>query len=134
MTKLEEVDLLLAKAKESLSVAQLLFPQGFTSAVASHAYYAMFYAAEAALGSIRVRHGGHESTLELFEKRICVAGWLDPRFHRMIEAAYKTRLQADYQVQKQVEPERTKELISEAGEFVTAVSGWIEDRKKEGRP
>ncbi len=134
MTKKEEVDLLEARAKESLCQAKVLFEQGFTSGAAQDAYYAMFYAAESALAVIRVRHGGHEDTIELFGRRVCVEGWLDKRHHTMLKAAYQTRLQADYNVQKQVAPARVKELMDESESFLAAVSGFIAARKKEGRP
>lgn len=46
---MNQVERLLAKAKENIAAARLLQKQGYSDIAASRAYYAMFYVAEALL-------------------------------------------------------------------------------------
>ena len=57
----EEVELYLARALESVELAQKLLVMGYTRDALSKAYYAMFYAATAALRAEGVVVGKHWS-------------------------------------------------------------------------
>lgn len=57
----EPPDASLTRSREELAAAQLLIDNGFPAQAVSRAYYAAFYAAEAALlriGQVRSKHAG----------------------------------------------------------------------------
>ena len=102
---------------------------------ATIAYYSVFYAAEAALAVIRVRHGGHQSTIDLFGRRVCAGEWaLAARFHQTLKDAYDLRLKADYIVTEEIDPNKVDDLLTRTDEFLSVVFAWIADRRAEGRP
>ncbi len=94
----------------------------------SRAYYAMFYAAPAALLSEGVRRRKHRGVIAAFGERISKPGLVDREHHRALTVAFKDREVADYQVMAEFGSEQVGERIAQARVFMQAVKGFLANR------
>lgn len=63
---------------------------------ASHAYYAMFYVAEALLADRGLSYGKDGAVHAAYGKEFAKTGELDPGYHRWILDAFRERITAQY--------------------------------------
>lgn len=117
-----------AQAERSLNTARLALPTD-PNAACSRAYYAMFYAARAALltaGHTEKAMGKtHAGLISAFGEIIVKPGHLDPGLGRALSRASRDRLIADY-VGDLVENDVAERTIEAAAGFLIAVKEWVE--------
>jgi uncharacterized protein (UPF0332 family) len=117
----------LARAGRELGAARTLADSGFSEQAVSRAYFACFYAAEAALlllGETRSRHSG---VISAFSKLVVKEGGLDPGAGATLRSLFEDRNQADYRF-LEAPPETAESAISRASGFVDAVKDWLRKR------
>lgn len=117
----EQSQALLAKASENLAAAQDLMEKGHAEVAVSRAYYAMFYAAEAALLEEGLEFSSHGAVHGAFGERLAKSGRLDPKLHRYLLDAYRARQSADYDAPADISEEDARVLIDRAQEFISLV-------------
>lgn len=122
---LEEARSWLEKAEETLDAARALRDRGFYNQMVSASYYAMFYAAKAALVSDGVHSKKHSGVISSFGRLFAKTGRLDPRLHRALMTAYKDRQLTDYRIGSAAAPEAAADSLEEAEEFVAAVTAFL---------
>ena len=106
-------------AEMTLDDAELLFANGRFRATANRAYYAMFYAAHAALEQIGVpRPGTHNGLINRFGFHFVQPGIVDSRFGRQISVAYKLRIAGDYHVEDDFTADDVIDSIENARAFI----------------
>lgn len=117
----EQSQALLAKASENLAAAQDLMEKGHAEVAVSRAYYAMFYAAEAALLEEGLEFSSHGAVHGAFGERLAKSGRLDPKLHRYLLDAYRARQSADYDAPADISEEDARVVIDRAQEFISLV-------------
>ncbi len=119
-----EIDDLIDRARRNLSVARDIFEGENYDIAASRAYYAMFYAAEAALlsrGTARSRHSG---VIAAFNEYFVRTGLLPDTLATDLSNAFDQRNEADYG--RQLFPrEQAETMLKDAEEFVIAVERFL---------
>ena len=78
-----EVKELWSKACRSLEAAKLLLKTGYHDFAASRGYYAMFYAAEAALLTKGRSFSRHAAVIAAFGRHFVASGRLPQRLHQL---------------------------------------------------
>jgi uncharacterized protein (UPF0332 family) len=116
---------LLVKADRALRAAELLLRDGAPDFAAGRAYYAMFYAAEAALSQGNLQFRKHSGVHAAFGEHLAKPGLLDPKFHRWLLNAFDKRILGDYSYEMDVDDEAAQEMIEQAREFVAAVEAFL---------
>jgi uncharacterized protein (UPF0332 family) len=116
---------LLVKADRALRAAELLLRDGAPDFAAGRAYYAMFYAAEAALSEGNLQFRKHSGVHAAFGEHLAKPGLLDPKFHRWLLNAFDKRILGDYSYEMDVDDEAAQEMIEQAREFVAAVETFL---------
>lgn len=111
---------LLAQARDSISAARLLTENGYPAWAASRAYYAMFYIAEAFLEGDGLAFSKHSAVIAAFGKEFAKTGRVAAEHHRHLADAEDLRHTADYGPRKSVEPDRAREVIEHAQQFLAA--------------
>jgi uncharacterized protein len=113
----------LDRAREALEAAQACLERNLSHSATSRAYYAMFWAAQAALARVGIRHAewSHPALQasfvnELIRRRKRYPALLGPYFNR----ALQLRLDADYRL-KGVSQKQATQAVRWAQEFVTAL-------------
>lgn len=115
---------LIEKAAESLDAAGDLQARAHYGFAASRAYYAMFYAAEAALLHKELQFKKHSAVLAQFNKLFVKAGVFPHEMFVSLRTASDLRMVGDYSTTgvSKGEGERT---IREADKFIAAVREYL---------
>lgn len=115
---------LMVGARDRLGAARAALDAGFYSNAASAAYYAMLYAARAALSEEERNAKTHAGTWALFRERFVVTGRFDVGLFSDAHVVQQLREAADYDA-LMVPSEEAERIIDLAGRFVAAVAAVI---------
>ncbi len=109
----------LREAGEALKEAEILLEQGFRKGAINRAYYAMFYAATAALYADEASlPRKHSSLINLFRTRLVETGKVERTFHTDLASAFRLRQRSDYEVHAQIGESDIEETVRRAEAFV----------------
>ena len=122
----EEIQKLMAEAERSLGAAGGLLDDEYFDYAASRAYYAMFYAASAALLTKGLTFSRHSGVVSGFGRHFSSAGLLPRQLHLDFDKAQKLRQLGDYSTEPFVESTAI-EVLEKARRFVDAVRGYLEE-------
>ena len=124
----DRVDGLMARASEEVDVAAALRRLGYHEQAASRAYYAAFYAAEAALLLIGETRSKHAGVISAFGRLLIKDRGLDPELGSSLRILFERRNWADHDWLNSPVP-ADEDPIAIAGPFVAAVDRWIKDNR-----
>lgn len=110
----------MSEARERLAAARAAVAAGFSSAGLSSAYYAMLYAARAALSEEDRYARTHKGTWELFQRSFIANDRLEAELYADARRAERLRLGADYEAVA-VSPQQASVVVEQAARFVAAV-------------
>ncbi len=117
-----------ARARIELAAAWLLADNEFGAQAISRAYYAAFYAAEAALvhlGETRAKHSGVVSAVG----RVLVRErGVDERAGRLLRSLFERRSQADYGL-AEVSNEEARRAVDDAEAIVDIIDAWLQAQR-----
>jgi uncharacterized protein (UPF0332 family) len=113
-----EVQQYLYLATEDLAAAQDNLRLSHLRAAVSRAYYAMFYAATAVLGSRGVWRSKHQGVIAAFGEYLVRPGLIEPQYGRMFHDALEARVDSDYAPQPDLNETSARNQIANAQEFV----------------
>lgn len=116
----------MAAAREALRGAQLALPEAPARA-ASSAYYAMLYAARAALSEEDRHARTHRGTWHLFREEFVLPGRFDEALLEAAQEAQELREEGDYAA-KPPSSEDAAEAVDHAERFVATVAALLGDR------
>ncbi len=120
-----EVEALLAKARRSLANARLSFDAGDFDFAASRAYYAMFYAAEAALLSRGLEFAKHGSVIAEFNRHFVKEGRVPEKHGLALRTAFEQRLVGDYMFSEPFPRATAAVLLEAARSFLDDVGDYL---------
>lgn len=115
----------LGRGRQELAAARLLADAGFGLQAISRAYYAAFFAAEAALtalGEVRAKHSG---VIAAFGRLVVYEGGLDEAAGRGLRALFDRRSLADQALAPEVPPGEVAASVADAERLVDAVAAWL---------
>ena len=114
------VDDLLTKADSRLTAAARDVEAGDVERSLSASYYAMFYAASAALEKVGVSRTKHSAIIAAFGEQFAKTKRVDAHYHAMLLGAFALRSAADYETHAALSPETAEETLGNARSFVAA--------------
>ncbi len=115
---------LLSRAQNELGAARILAREGFGAQATSRAYYAAFFAAEAALLVLDETRSKHSAVIAAFGRLVVKDGGLDPAEGATLRSLFELRNAADYSWLDEPAP-ADLDAISMAESFVASVAAWI---------
>ena len=123
----KELQSLMQRARRSLRSARNLLDDGDHDFAMSRAYYAMFYAATAALLSLEVKRSKHSGVIAAFGQRLVKTGKFTAEHQRVLQDAFTDRSAGDY---AGVFParEEVERRLAEADNFVQSVADFLKDQ------
>jgi uncharacterized protein (UPF0332 family) len=122
----------LARGRQELEAARVLVREGFGEQAISRAYFAAFFAAEAALLVLGETRSKHSGVISAFGKRVVREGALDESVGRLLRSLFERRNQADYG-SASLTLEEADVALRDAEQFVDGVAGWIHNERTRGR-
>ncbi len=121
-----EVEANLQRADESLGAARILVESGFHDDASSRAYYAVFYAATAALLAEGARFSKHTGVINGVNRRLVKTGRLSAELGRELNWLFELRLVSDYGETRHVPPDESKRALEVAERLVQALKNLAE--------
>lgn len=118
---------LLERSRTELKAARSLVGGGFAAQAITHAYYATFFAAEAALLALGETRSKHSGVISAFGELVVKSGGVDRRTGAILRQLFELRNDAVYDAER-VENDVALSAIAAADQFVTAVGGWLKER------
>ena len=112
------VSTLLDRADKALGSAKLLLNASYFEASVSRAYYAMFYAAEAALLSKGIAASTHKGVITQLNQHFIKTGVLSEDMGLMISRASAKRQLADYADASVITQDEAEKVLLDAEVFV----------------
>ena len=112
------------QARDRVVAARQALAAGHAEVAVSAAYYAMLYAARAALSEQDEHARTHSGTWHLFRERCVTTGAFDEGLHSLAHQAQEAREGGDYEAITP-EPRKAEAIVSGAGEFVAAVERML---------
>lgn len=113
-------------AEMKLDHARQIFEIGLYDDTLSRAYYAMFYAAKAALLSEGVDLRRHSSAVTKFRELFVITGRVDAEYLRYLGQAQSARERSDYAPFAPVSKEGTEEILATAEAFILKIKELLE--------
>jgi uncharacterized protein (UPF0332 family) len=123
----EKIRALFDRAHDDLEAVSLLLREGHAGAAASRMYYALFYAASAALLDRGLEFSKHSAVIARFGREFVKDGPLDKNMFRTLDAAFAMRNRGDYGIVS-MEREDVEALLPAARDFIEAVRAMLEPR------
>lgn len=117
---------LLEVARRACEAAERSIAADDAATAANRAYYAMLYAAQAALVGEEVEVRSHGAVHAAFGIRFAKTARLDPRLHRWLLDAFDLRLLADYDPMWTLEAESIGETVVQAGRMIDTIERFLE--------
>jgi uncharacterized protein (UPF0332 family) len=114
----------MASAHERLQAARATLAGGFPSSAVSAGYYAMLYAARAALSEEELNAKTHRGVWSLFSEAFVASGRFERRLFAAAQRAQDLREAADYEAGS-VSREQADAILTDADRFVSAVASML---------
>jgi uncharacterized protein (UPF0332 family) len=114
-------------ADEELQVVRDLLRDTRHRQAVSSAYYAMFYAAKAALLAANVTVKSHEGAISEFGRLFVSTGHVDGRLGAMLADRYEDWLDSDYSLWPNVTRELAQQAMQDAGTFIARARELVEE-------
>jgi uncharacterized protein (UPF0332 family) len=114
------------QARDRVELARQALAGGHLEGAVSAAYYAMLYAARAALSEDDEHARTHSGTWHRFRERYVITGAFDQHLHSLAHQAQEAREGGDYEAITP-EPKKAQEIVTGAGDFVAAIEHMLAD-------
>ena len=112
-------------AHEALTSARLTLDAGLVRNAVNRCYYAMFYAASAAVTPEGVAPKSHKGLKTAFHDLYIKTGRIDADTGRLLGHAERHRLRADYDAFSILDANAARDLLTDAERFVAAVEAML---------
>jgi len=119
-------DEFLERAARYLESTSLLLDHDDVPSAVSRAYYAMFFAAEAALMSKKLAFSSHKGVIAAFGEHYVKTGIFPISMGRELSRAHDKRLHGDYDANPGISREDAAEMLRAARAFVARVGEHLD--------
>ena len=126
----EKITFLLNKAQTFLRSAAVLVELEDFDSCASRAYFAMFYAAQAALVAENSKLPEQMGIRSAFIEQFIDSGRMPERAAEALEQAYELKEVGDYSNSYAVKKEDGERVLQEAEAFVTTIADRLEQKQR----
>jgi uncharacterized protein (UPF0332 family)/predicted nucleotidyltransferase len=116
---------LMDQASHRSILARQAIAAGHLEGAVSAAYYAMLYAARAALSESDEYARTHGGTWHLFHERYVTSGAFDQHLHTLAQKAQEAREQGDYEAITP-DPAEAERLVTGAADYIAAIEAMLD--------
>ncbi len=120
-----EISSLIKRAKKYLKSAHMLFNEKDYESCVSRVYYAMFYAAEAALLTKKLSHSSHRSVISAFGEQFVKTAIFPKTMGREINRAFEKRQLGDYGHTFVITKKEAEDMLGKGEEFVGEIDRYL---------
>lgn len=116
------------RARRTLRTARLAFDDRDYASAVNRAYYAIFYAANAALSTRNLERHKHTGVISEFRLQFIKTKRIEREYSAFYGDVMDARHSSDYDFMMGVEQERAESAIDEAERFVTRIEQFLEEQ------
>ena len=116
-------------AHRMLRTAKLAYDDGDWVSAINRAYYAIFYAANAALEIEGLERSKHSAVLSLFRETYVKTGKIEAEFSDIYGQAFESRNESDYERSAFPMEADAQDAVEKAQRFVTRIENFIGELK-----
>lgn len=120
-----EIDSYLKRADKSIKAARLLFDNELYEDSMSRTYYAMHYAARAALLTEKLSPKTHRGIISEFGNKLVRMGNLSKKELSELSSGLRYRIKSDYEPDFEIEKADLTEQISNAEDFIEKIKKFV---------
>jgi len=120
-----EMDSLIKRARRYIKSAELLLNDKDYESSVSRSYYAMFYAAQAALLTKELTFSSHKGVISAFGKHFIKTEIFPKEMGRELNRAFEKRQIGDYGYTFVVSNEEAIQMLRYGKEFVDKIASWL---------
>ncbi len=122
---MRETMALIERAMRYLKSAEILLKDKDCESSVSRTYYAMFYAAQAALLTKNLSFSSHKGVISAFGEHFVKTGIFPKEMGRELNRAFEKRQVGDYEYTFVISEDDARQLLKSGKEFVNAIAGWL---------
>jgi uncharacterized protein (UPF0332 family) len=120
------ISMRIRQAEEALADAKALFEMRESwSGTINRAYYAVFYAATAALATRNLAASRHSGIISIFGKEFSKTGIVAPELGRIFHRLFELRQRSDYDSPAEPTREIASECIHDAEKFIGGIKDYL---------
>jgi len=119
----------IAKAKETLKIAKLLYESESYLDSVNRSYYSIFHATRALLALEGIDFKKHSAVISHFQRYYIKTKIFDNRFSDIIFKAFDIRNESDYEDFYVLSKESVEQQITNATEFIDEIEKYITSQK-----
>lgn len=122
----------LEQARATLRDAHMLNDQhGTPASIVNRAYYAIFYATLALIGTLKeeIDTSKHKGVIAVFNREFVKTGVFPKEMGRFLRDAFDARLEGDYRDVPKLNEQSARENLLAADEFISSVERYLQNRK-----
>jgi len=123
---MKEISALIQKAQRYLKSAELLLKDGDSESSVSRTYYAMFYAAEAALLTKSLSFSSHKGVISAFSEHFIKTDIFPREMGRELNRAFEKRQIGDYEYTFIISEEEAEQMLRSGKEFVGSITHFLD--------
>ena len=119
------INLMLQKAGEKLTTAEIDFRNERYDDSISRAYYAVFHAVSAVLLSKGFHFSTHSQVIGNFNKEFVKTGIFPQSFTKIVQRLFEERQIGDYDIESEITINEAKQSINDAAEIINAIKEYL---------
>ncbi len=123
---MSQIQMLIEKAGRYLRSAELLIQDSDYDSAVSRAYYAMFYAAQAALLKKAMTFSSHKAVISAFGRHFVKTGIFEKEMGRDLNVIFDERQLGDYEPMFSISQDDARRATKAAQGFVDQIAAWLE--------
>jgi uncharacterized protein (UPF0332 family) len=123
---MSQIQKLIEKAGRYLRSAELLIQDADYDSAVSRAYYAMFYAAQAALLKKGMTFSSHKAVISAFGRYFVKTGIFEKEMGKDLNVIFDERQLGDYEPMFSISQDDARRATEAAQGFVAQIAAWLE--------
>jgi uncharacterized protein (UPF0332 family) len=123
---MSQIQKLIEKAGRYLRSAELLIQDADYDSAVSRAYYAMFYAAQAALLKKGMTFSSHKAVIFAFGRYFVKTGIFEKEMGKDLNVIFDERQLGDYEPMFSISQDDARRATEAAQGFVAQIAAWLE--------
>ena len=123
---MSQIRMLIEKAGRYLRSAELLIQDSDYDSAVSRAYYAMFYAAQAALLKKGMTFSSHKAVISAFGRHFVKTGIFEREMGRDLNVIFDERQLGDYEPMFSISQDDARHATEVGQRFVDQIAAWLE--------
>lgn len=117
--------LMLAKARNKLETAMLLYRGGRYDDYVSRSYYAVFHALNAVLITRGFTFSSHAQTIGVFNREFVKSGVFPKEYSQIVQSLFEDRQTGDYDFDSVIDEQTARESIENAEKIISGIEKYL---------